>query len=532
MTLQRKNVWWFIFLLVYVALYYVWLSIWKSDHGILTLGGNLFSIFGGAISTIWLLLAANRTSKCGKPFWFLLAAGTYSFFLAQFLWLSYENILKIEVPSPGIPDLFFLLQVGFYLAAFSYKVIMEKQQLDFIRFIFDILIVMTVAFTFSWYFLLQPLIAISEVSAFSLAVTLAYPIGDLALLFGLIILFLGVQQTVFDKTIIFLFLGWLTQIIADSSFLYYVSIDEYSAGGIGDPLFTLAVLLIGLTGLASKGEKAGEQVSVIKKRPNRILNTVRIIFPYISVAVLFVFMILRSSGIDTLTIGSGFSILLVIIRQIFVLTENQKLLHQVHDTKEILKTGDTESKAMVYSPKYSDSETKIQFLAYHDSLTGLANRAFFETMLNQAVSDAQLHNDSFAIMFLDLDNFKQVNDTMGHDAGDQLLILIADRLKACTRKDDVVARLGGDEFTFLIRNVSNPQNAAFIAEKIIYSLAQPYTVNGQDVSSSPSIGISLYPLHGTTPSGLLKKADMAMYQVKEKGKGHYRMAETEESLMK
>lgn len=532
MTLKRKNIGWFIFLLVYVALYYVWLSIWKSDLSILTLGGNLFSIFGGAISTIWLLHAAHRTSKYEKPFWLLLAAGTYSFFLAQFSWMSYENILKIEIPSPGLPDLFFLSQVGFYLAAFFYKVIMEKQQLDFIKFIFDILILMTVAFTFSWHFLLQPLIAASEVSPFSLAVTLAYPVGDLALLFGVVILFLGMQQTIFDKTVVFLFFGWLTQIIADSSFLYYVSRDDYSAGGISDPLFTLAVLLIGFTGLANKVEKAEKQVAAIEKRFNRILNILRIVFPYISVAVLFVFMIIHSSGIDILTIGSGFSILLVIIRQIFVLTENQKLLHQVHDKNVGLKPGDTEYEAVVPSLKFQDIETKIQFLAYHDSLTGLANRAFFESILNQAVSDAQLHNDSFAIMFLDLDNFKRINDTMGHDAGDQLLVLIADRLKSCTRKDDVVARLGGDEFTFLIRDVSNPQNAAFIAEKIIYSLSQPYTINGREVSNSPSIGISLYPLHATTPADLLKKADMAMYQVKEKGKGHYRIAKIEESVTK
>ncbi|MDN7242421.1 GGDEF domain-containing protein [Planococcus sp. N028] len=477
----------------------------------MTLGGNLFSIFGGAIATSWLLLTAQRNSNTDKPFWFLLAAGTYNFFLAEFLWLTHENLLNIEVPFPGLPDLFFLLQIGFYLAAFIYKVIKEKQQLDFIKFIFDILIVMTVASTFSWHFLLQPFISVSEVSAFSLAVTLAYPIGDLALLFGVGVLFLGMQQAGFNKTIFFLFVGWFIQILADSSFLYFVAKDDYSSGGLIDPLFTLAVLLVGFAGLVERERTTENQALPIQKSSNRVLSIFRIVFPYLNVTILFVLMISRSDGIDSLTIGSGISILLIVIRQIFVLTENQKLLHQVHAKKE--------------APEFHISETRLQFLAYHDLLTGLANRALFEEMLKQAVSDAKLYGSSFAVMFLDLDNFKKINDTMGHDAGDQLLILIADRLKESTRKNDVVARLGGDEFTILIRDVSSPQNTAVIAEKILRSLSLPHLVNGEKITSSPSIGIALYPLNGTTPAALLKKADMAMYQVKDNGKGHYQLFE-------
>ncbi|TWT13210.1 diguanylate cyclase domain-containing protein [Planomicrobium sp. CPCC 101079] len=543
MNIQRKTAFWLIFILFYTTFYFGWLLNWKSNEGILTLGGNILSVGAGAVATTWLLFSAQKSMQSDKPFWLLLAAGAYSNFLAEFFWLTYENLLKLEVPYPGLPDLFYLLQVVFYLAAFVYKVTKEKKQYHFITFIFDILIIMTVASTFSWHFLLQPIIAISQVSAFSLVVSLAYPVGDLALLFGTLFL---MSQFLYSKTIIVLFFGLLTQVTADSSYLYLVSSDSYLSGSFIDPLFTLAVLLIGFTGLIDKEAKVKEQEPPLPQSSNQLLNILRIAFPYLNVTVLFVFMVLRSTGIDVVTIGSAISILLVIIRQIFVLTENQKLLHQVLDKKEALETdGNREESSARFSevyaknaedtsaalPEFHESPTKIQFLAYHDSLTGLANRALFEATLNQAVSNAQLHNQFFAVMFLDLDNFKKVNDTMGHDAGDQLLVLIANRLKECIRKNDLVARLGGDEFTFLIRDVFSPQDAAFIAEKIIRSLSQPYVIDGEEISSSPSIGIALYPLNGTTPAALLKKADVAMYQVKENGKGHYRLSETEDTVL-
>lgn len=545
MKLRKKNTLWFVFLCFYILFYFLWLTVWKSEENILTLGGNILSFTSGGIATVWLLSAAQKKPKKDKLFWYLLAGGTYSFFLAEFLWMGYENILDVAVPSPGLPDLFFLLQVGFYLAAFSYKITREKKQNDFIKFVFDVLIIMTVASTFSWHFLLQPLSAANDVSAFALAVSLAYPVGDLALLFGATILLFGMHQTFFNSTVFYLFLGMFTLSIADSFYLYFVSNTEYNAGNYTDPLFTLSVLLIGFTGLIGREEKTDPQTSSLDKTPNKVLTLLRLVFPYVTVTILFIFMMVRSKGIDIITIGSGLSILLVIIRQIFVQAENLHLMRQVSDKKEALEISEYRYKSFLEpsaagrsgsgtDPKNLSAPTpdeRIKFLAYHDSLTGLANRAMFEELLNQAVADAALSKKSFAVMFLDLDNFKKINDTMGHNAGDQLLILIAERLKKCVRKNDLVARLGGDEFTFLIREISNPKDVAFMAEKIIHALSQPYKVDGQMVASTPSVGIALYPLNGQDPATLLKNADRAMYQVKENGKGHYFMAEAEDSTV-
>jgi len=135
--------------------------------------------------------------------------------------------------------------------------------------------------------------------------------------------------------------------------------------------------------------------------------------------------------------------------------------------------------------------------------------------------DRLLATRHFFFIFIDLDGFKAVNDTLGHDAGDELLIKVAQRLVECVRVSDTVVRLGGDEFTVIPSTVTSPDNAETVAGKIIASLFEPFTVNGQEARIGASIGISLYPEHGDDTDMLLKKADAAMYQAKKQGKNDY-----------
>jgi len=167
------------------------------------------------------------------------------------------------------------------------------------------------------------------------------------------------------------------------------------------------------------------------------------------------------------------------------------------------------------------NEEQIQFLAYHDPLTGLANRLYFGKSLEKAVIEGALLNEMFAVIFIDLDHFKNVNDTLGHDIGDQLLISVAERLQSCVGENDVVSRQGGDEFTLIIRGVSDLKAVEQMAEKILHSLRQVHSISGNEIISLPSIGIAVYPLDATTSVDLMKKADTAMYQVKANGKGHF-----------
>ncbi|MGA3280281.1 MAG: PAS domain S-box protein [Smithella sp.] len=167
------------------------------------------------------------------------------------------------------------------------------------------------------------------------------------------------------------------------------------------------------------------------------------------------------------------------------------------------------------------SDEKIQYLATHDTLTGLPNRSMFSQLLNYAIKTAHRYQRQLAVLFLDLDRFKIINDTMGHDAGDQLLQKIAARLKQSLRTVDVIGRLGGDEFVILIEEVSDSNHIATVAHKILTSVIKPITLMGQENRITVSIGISMYPKDAQDEQSLMKNADIAMYLAKEEGKNNY-----------
>jgi diguanylate cyclase (GGDEF)-like protein/PAS domain S-box-containing protein len=166
-------------------------------------------------------------------------------------------------------------------------------------------------------------------------------------------------------------------------------------------------------------------------------------------------------------------------------------------------------------------EDRLRYLAYHDSLTGLPNRKFFAEQLQESINWAHDNHLLLGVLFIDLDGFKQVNDTLGHEMGDRLLVIIGQRLSNSLRASDTVSRLGGDEFTVLLRAIPNEQVAATVAEKILASITEPIVLGGYTTKVSASIGISIYPLSGQDADRLLKQADTAMYRAKNLGKNCY-----------
>jgi diguanylate cyclase (GGDEF)-like protein/PAS domain S-box-containing protein len=167
-------------------------------------------------------------------------------------------------------------------------------------------------------------------------------------------------------------------------------------------------------------------------------------------------------------------------------------------------------------------EARIEHLAYHDSLTGLPNRAMLMDRLAQALSQAQRLDQQVAVLFIDLDRFKLVNDSLGHAVGDQLLQEIARRLKATLRENDTVARVGGDEFQVVACNVAGSVDAARIAEKLMRTLGEPFVLEDQELHVTASLGVSLFPRDGASGELLLKYADTALYEAKGEGRNAYR----------
>jgi diguanylate cyclase (GGDEF)-like protein/PAS domain S-box-containing protein len=171
--------------------------------------------------------------------------------------------------------------------------------------------------------------------------------------------------------------------------------------------------------------------------------------------------------------------------------------------------------------RYKQYEAQLAFLAHHDALTDLPNRFAFQTHLREAVLRARRDGSVIALMFIDLDQFKIINDSLGHIVGDLLLKAAAQRLTGCVRQTDLVARLGGDEFVVVLNGAKDPQHAAKIADKLIDVLAEPFLIDGHELTISGSIGISCYPQDGADADVLLKNADAAMYRAKELGRNNY-----------
>jgi len=214
--------------------------------------------------------------------------------------------------------------------------------------------------------------------------------------------------------------------------------------------------------------------------------------------------------------------------------EYQSLLGDQYYELKFIVTGDNKVLAIITNiSDYKNAAEKANHLAYHDALTNLPNRYLFNERLQWAITNVEREKKLLAILFLDLDNFKQINDTIGHKAGDQLLRGVADRLTKSVRATDsvthlskvesesLVARLGGDEFTLLLNKIENIEEPALVADRIIEMLTEPFIVGAHELHITASIGIAVYPFDGKDLDTLLINADVAMYQAKELGRNSY-----------
>lgn len=243
--------------------------------------------------------------------------------------------------------------------------------------------------------------------------------------------------------------------------------------------------------------------------------------------------ILNSNDSDNLKIHASY-----LIDKQMPVYQNEQQCHRksgelvwVVTTLSYVKNGSHASSYFVVQlqdiTQQKNAEERLQHMAYHDSLTGVANRNKLEQFVSHILAAARRHQQGFALLFLDLDRFKNINDTIGHEAGDILLQIVAERLKSTIRNTDLIARLGGDEFVLVVTDVKRTEAVALIAQKILESVMQAITVNGQEIYITTSIGISLYPYDGQNMQMLMKNADLALYRAKEQGRNNYQFYTSE-----
>jgi diguanylate cyclase (GGDEF)-like protein len=232
-----------------------------------------------------------------------------------------------------------------------------------------------------------------------------------------------------------------------------------------------------------------------------------------------------SSGLETLRRMHSHTPDIPIIVLTGIADDRLALAALRHGAQDYLLKGQLDikllSRAIRYTIERKRAEVEIKKLAYYDTLTGLPNRLLFGDRLKQAIVAAERDKKGLALLYLDLDQFKYINDTLGHAYGDRLLKISADRIQGCLRGSDTVARIGGDEFVIILPLLSGTEDALKVALKILETLRKPVQFENHTIHTSASIGIALYPKNGATVDELMKNADIAMYQAKEKGRNNY-----------
>jgi diguanylate cyclase (GGDEF)-like protein len=441
--------------------------------------------------------AARRTGGRIRRGWGALAVACWSWAAGQAAWTVYENVLGIAAPYPSLADIGYL---GFPAAALVGLAFLAPpgSGLATPRRVLDALLVGCAVGLVAWVTVLDPVIGTSGDSMLHAAASVVYPVAD-AVLLSVTVLTLAQTR---DAPLRWGLLGAavLAMAASDATFAYQIAVGTYATGSAVEWGWRIAFCLLGIAGTLVRGGQQAELQSVHEPR-----ESVRAgLLPYLPLAAAAVLVALEAAGgvgLDGVEVACiAALVLLVLVRQYVTMRENQELTRAIQQR-----------------------EVELHHLAFHDPLTGLANRALFLDRLKHALDRAERTRQPVSVAFVDLDGFKAVNDTLGHAAGDALLIEVAGRLRGALRSADTLARLGGDEFAVL---VEQGDDATTAARRLLGTLKDPFHVHGRSVAVSASIGVATVEAGqdigtdaATRAATLVHRADVAMYAVKASGKG-------------
>lgn len=437
--------------------------------------------------------SARRASGPDRVWRVLMGLGMFGWSIGQSLWTWYQLVEGRAVPSPSPADAGYLSIVPFAFAALlvigSHRrsgtpdaLLDHRSRYARLVLLLDGVIVTGSLFALTWTTSLGGLVEAGNPSTPAFLVAIAYPLTDLVLL--VIVLVLAADRKVVLKPQLHLLgLGLVGLAASDSAFAYLVSIQAPEVPPLANAGFVVGPALIALAALVPPMPHAAP------RHIARAWQWAYLLMPYLPLLVCSAIVLRRTligdlAPADAVEIGCGFTVFVaVMLRQLTTIVENARLAAMLRE-----------------------SERDLVHEAQHDALTGLANRALFERRLDEAMA---AHHDGvpFGLLFVDLDDFKAVNDESGHAHGDAVLERVAQRLRQCVRDTDVVARLGGDEFGVLVEGVDEPEKVAF---RILDAL-------GEVISASVGVVICADPDPEDTAECVLKRADKAMYEAKRDG---------------
>ncbi|WP_212961040.1 putative bifunctional diguanylate cyclase/phosphodiesterase [Cohnella xylanilytica] len=434
-----------------------------------------------------------------RLFWSLLSWGGLCYAFALLAWAVYDAALGIQAPTASVGDALWSLQSALYVSALAYLLAKESGVKRGIRFLFDTAIVVTVVGTIGWEFVIRPQLGslLAAEGWRAVAATASYPVSDLAILCSLFMLYCD-RCFPYPRSVFVPFVsGFIVYVVADAAYLFQVASDTYRIGGWVDPLYAAMVPFLVLAG--SRSTTALPDGS---RRPkdDAANPKLKYLLLYGGLIALLAFAVVQTDAdsLNAVFLASMAILTLVVVRQVTVLLENDALMAKLQRTLR-----------------------KTEALALYDPLSLLPNRRFFEKQASEDLEAANRAADgerSLAVLFLDLDRFKYVNDGFGHEAGDALLLEVAQRLTKLAGGRHFVARMGGDEFTMLCRGLGSERELRELAERVLGEIGRPYPFGPDGFRATASVGVAVYPKDGTTVASLLKSADIALYKAKSQGK--------------
>jgi diguanylate cyclase len=425
---------------------------------------------------------ALRSTRRMRISWAFIAAGCAGWAVGEAIWCYYELLQHQDTPFPSLADAGFLVFPVLALVGLLVRPSAAFAGQGRLRVALDATLVSASLFLISWVTALGEVYAAGADSMFAQVVSLAYPVSDLVLLTVAVVVLTYARTG--DRTGLgYIAAGLIGLCVADSGFGYLIAIDHYGEVNLIDAGWVGGFLIIALAGLLDRSTKDTE-TRLIPPRTALLL-------PYLpaTAAIATALHELSGAGLDrTASISATVLVSVLVARQVLVLLENRVLM------------------------------SRISHQAFHDVLTGLANRALFSDRLEHALELHRRDLRQVTVLVLDLDDFKTVNDSLGHPAGDELLVRVTERLCATVRTGDTVARLGGDEFAILMEDGGDPFDTA---GRILMSLDRPVTIAGRDLTVRVSIGLAVLQPDDSSVDAIemLKRADVAMYAAKREGKG-------------
>jgi diguanylate cyclase len=439
---------------------------------------NIGSVGFASFAAVCAAVAARSTHGRQRGAWIAFAIGFGAWALGAAVWMYYVWGLE-QNPFPSPADAGFLVYpiaacVGLALFPEGYSGQSRT------RLVLEGFIAAAALFEVSWVLVLRTVYEAGGASRFAVGLSMAYPVADVVLISVALLVFARARTG--QRTVLTLLAsGIVLMALSDSAFSYLSAHGEYKNGSVVDVGWVVAFLLFGIAALVGRGARSSDVAAawVPSARSQALLFV-----PLFVAAVVCTIDFLPTPGLGPLLVASILLVFAVVARQSMVVGENRRLLDIVAEQ------------------------------ALRDTLTGLANRSLFNDRLEHAMQLHERDGQSVTVLSLDLDDFKLVNDSMGHHAGDTLLILVAERLVDCVRPGDTVARLGGDEFAVLMEGTA--EYSSLVAHRVVQAFDETFVIDGHDVLVRPSSGLAVVSDNdpGISADELLKRADVAMYTAK------------------